>query len=250
MYPFERDRDRGGGGGGRGPRGRGRDPPPKVIRIDQKPVELHKAEQRWMPAKERMKDLSEMDKATEDLYRKFQAILNKLTPQKFQSLAEQALTLTINTEERLKGVIDKIFTKALEEPNFSIAYANLCKVLSPLKVDVSVDGKKKITTFRRVLLTKCQQEFEKDKKDDEEREEMLVAIEKAETEEKRKELVAELKVMETKARKRSLGNIRFIGELFKLKVSSQFCQLQLNHSNNKPDTNGTEESVGIREVRG
>ena len=44
-----------------------------------------------------------------------------------------------------------------------------------------MDEKTKVTTFRRVLLTKCQQEFEKDKKDDEEREEMLSAIEKAET---------------------------------------------------------------------
>ena len=37
------------------------------------------------------------------------------------------------------------------------------------------------TTFRRELLTKCQREFEKDKKDDEEREKMLVAINEAET---------------------------------------------------------------------
>ena len=56
-------------------------------------------------------NLSEVDKATQELYRKFQAILNKLTPQKFQSLAEQALELQIDTEERLRGVIDKIFTK-------------------------------------------------------------------------------------------------------------------------------------------
>ena len=230
-------------------------------------VELHKAEQRWVPAKEMLKDMSEEKKVTAELYRKFQGILNKLTPQKFQSLAEQALDLKINTEERLKGTIDKIFTKvhctctvyvsntlyihdctclqlhtctctvctvytrkhvcmykyrythcthmytctcihhnmyactvymyactlytcvyvyssilqALEEPNFSIAYANLCKVLSPIKVEWTVDGKAKFTTFRRVLLTKCQQEFEKDKKDDEDREERLVAIEKAET---------------------------------------------------------------------
>ena len=45
----------------------------------------------------------------------------------------------------------------------------------------SVDGKTKLTTFRRVLLTKCQQEFEKNKKDDKEREEMLATIEKADT---------------------------------------------------------------------
>ena len=67
-------------------------------------------------------------------------------------------------------------------PKYGIAYANLCKVLSPLNVDrVLPDGKAKSTNFRRVLLTKCQQEFEKDKKDDEETEKMLKAIEAAET---------------------------------------------------------------------
>ena len=65
------------------------------------------------------------------------------------------------------------------EPKFRIAYANLCKVLSPIKVEWPHDGKTKVTTFRRVLLTKCQQEFYK--KDDEEKERMLAAIEQAET---------------------------------------------------------------------
>ena len=55
--------------------------------------------------------MEEEEKATEDLYRKFQGILNKLTPTKFQTLAEQALTLNIDTKERLSGCIDKIFTK-------------------------------------------------------------------------------------------------------------------------------------------
>ena len=51
---------------------------------------------------------------TDELFRKFQGILNKLTPQKFQNLAEQALQLKIDDEERLKGCIDKIFTKVRE----------------------------------------------------------------------------------------------------------------------------------------
>ena len=38
-------------------------------------------------------------------------------------------------------------------------------------------------------------------------------------EEKRKQLTEEMEEAATKARRRSLGNIRFIGELFKLKVS-------------------------------
>ena len=82
--------------------------------LQQKVVELHKAEQPWVPAKEQMKEMSEEEKITAELYRKFQSILNKLTPQKFQALAEQALLLKIDTEERLKGVIDKIFTKVCE----------------------------------------------------------------------------------------------------------------------------------------
>ena len=51
------------------------------------------------------------DLQTEELYRKFQGILNKLTPTNFQKLAEQALKLDITTEARLSGCIDKIFTK-------------------------------------------------------------------------------------------------------------------------------------------
>ena len=50
------------------------------------------------------------DRETEELFRKFQGILNKLTPQKFQNLAEQVLQLKIDNKERLEGCIDKIFT--------------------------------------------------------------------------------------------------------------------------------------------
>ena len=70
----------------------------------------------------------------------------------------------------------------MEEPSFSVAYANLCKVMSPIKVEfVSEEGMTKHTNFRRMLLTKLQKEFEKDKKDDENLETMLKEIEKAKT---------------------------------------------------------------------
>lgn len=57
------------------------------------------------------------------------SILNKLTPQMFQQLMKQVTQLAIDTEERLKGVIDLIFEKAISEPNFSVAYANMCRCL-------------------------------------------------------------------------------------------------------------------------
>ena len=49
----------------------------------------------------------------QELYRKTTSILNKLTPQKFQTLLTQILQLEIDSEERLKGVIDLIFEKVL-----------------------------------------------------------------------------------------------------------------------------------------
>ena len=70
-------------------------------------MELRKAEVRWIP---RGIEYTEAG-PTEQLYRNFRAILNKLTPQKFQSLAEQALKLEINTEERLSGCVDMIYKK-------------------------------------------------------------------------------------------------------------------------------------------
>ncbi len=79
-------------------------------------VDLHKAAKPWMPVRavEPERPLTEEEKTTQEIYRKFQGILNELTPQKFQALAEQALKLEINTEERLRGVIDKIFTNVGE----------------------------------------------------------------------------------------------------------------------------------------
>ena len=70
--------------------------------------------------------------------------------------------------------------QAIQEPKYSIAYANLCKVMSTIKVELPSEerGEQKFLRFRRVLLTKCQQEFEKDKKEDEKRENMLDAIKK------------------------------------------------------------------------
>ncbi len=75
-------------------------------------VELRKAEVRWTRprVRDRRAEMEAEAAKTEKLYRKFQGILNKLTPTKFQSLAEQALKLDISTEERLAGCIDRMYT--------------------------------------------------------------------------------------------------------------------------------------------
>ncbi|KAK7912534.1 hypothetical protein WMY93_012745 [Mugilogobius chulae] len=101
---------------------------------------------------------------TQELFRKVRSILNKLTPQKFNQLMKQVTDLTIDTEERLKGVIDLVFEKAIDEPSFSVAYGNMCRCLAMLRVPT--DKPNTTVNFRKLLLNRCQKEFEKDKVDD------------------------------------------------------------------------------------
>ena len=65
---------------------------------------------------------------------------------------------------------------------YSEVYANLCCVLAPLAVStVNAKGKPETITFKHLLLSQCQQEFEKDKQEDEERKTMQKGVETAET---------------------------------------------------------------------
>ncbi|CAN7946332.1 unnamed protein product, partial [Ixodes hexagonus] len=153
----------------------------------------------------------------QDLYRRVRGILNKLTPQKFQSLVEQVRNLEINSEERLNKVIDLVFEKALDEPNFSVPYANMCKHLAMFEVPMSSNGTEKVN-FRKLLLLKCQKEFEKDKGEDIRKAEQRKKIEEAATEEEKAKIREEMADEEKRSKRRSLGNIRFIGELYNLNM--------------------------------
>lgn len=96
-------------------------------------VQLKKSENAWKPTRnvgtEENEENDLESSKTQDLFKRVRSILNKLTPQKFQQLMKQVMELNIDTEERLKGVIDLIFEKAISEPNFSVAYANMCRCL-------------------------------------------------------------------------------------------------------------------------
>uniref|UniRef100_A0A8B9RE72 Eukaryotic translation initiation factor 4 gamma 1 n=1 Tax=Astyanax mexicanus TaxID=7994 RepID=A0A8B9RE72_ASTMX len=185
-------------------------------------VQLNKAEKAWKPTLKRAGRAEDDDPETirtQELFRRVRSILNKLTPQMFQSLMKQVTELTIDTEERLKGVIDLIFEKAISEPNFSVAYANMCRCLMGLKVPTT-DKPGVTVNFRKLLLNRCQKEFEKDKDDDEIFEKKQKELDAATGEEKQR-LKEELEEAKDKARRRSLGNIKFIGELFKLKMLTE-----------------------------
>ncbi|XP_059187653.1 eukaryotic translation initiation factor 4 gamma 1-like isoform X2 [Centropristis striata] len=236
----------GGGGGGRGPppgMGIGVGGPRRSQQMQRKEhqrkiittmslgedIQLNKAEKAWKPsvkkprnrpAEETPADNESGDQQTQELFKRVRSILNKLTPQKFQQLMKQVTELTIDTEERLKGVIDLTFEKAISEPDFSVAYANMCRCLMGLKVQTT-DKPGVTVNFRKLLLNRCQKEFEKDKDDDEIFERKQKELEAASVAEEKQRLSDELQDAKDKARRRSLGNIKFIGELFKLKMLTE-----------------------------
>lgn len=178
---------------------------------------------------------------TEVLCKKVRGILNKLTPEKFEPLLEQIQALNIDTTEKLSHVINLVFEKAIDEPNFSAAYAMLCKNLTKPLEDKEAedkvrkdkeDSERKIAgekvepsppaqapTFKKELLNKCQKEFDHNVADENAIQSKLTHItndmNNASETNRKMELRAQLDEEERKLRRRSVGTVRFIGELYR-----------------------------------
>lgn len=164
-------------------------------------VKLRETENAWKPTRLNQVEKSEEDAKTEALYKKVRSVLNKLTPQKFGTLVDQVRQLPIDTQDRLQGVIDLVFEKAIDEPNFAVEYAMLCKELQTLVVK-NADGSTEqpqqaqnanqqqpaSDNFRKLMLTKCQNHFEKTSFDENMHNERIKEIEECTDLERKKEL--------------------------------------------------------------
>uniref|UniRef100_A0A452E1U6 Eukaryotic translation initiation factor 4 gamma 1 n=1 Tax=Capra hircus TaxID=9925 RepID=A0A452E1U6_CAPHI len=174
-------------------------------------IKLNKAEKAWKPSSKRTaadKDRGEEDadgSKTQDLFRRVRSILNKLTPQMFQQLMKQV------TQNVSKGSLTSSSRRPFQNPTSPWPMPTLPTTEKPT---VTVN-------FRKLLLNRCQKEFEKDKDDDEVFEKKQKEMDEAATAEERGRLKEELEEARDIARRRSLGNIKFIGELFKLKMLTE-----------------------------
>ncbi|DBA73185.1 TPA: hypothetical protein ACH3X1_011264 [Trebouxia sp. C0004] len=200
-------------------------------------------------------------------------LLNKITPEKFEKILADIIAVGYETEETESGLIDQVFDKALTETTFCEIYADLCFQLNNLLPSFepeSQDGKKRTNTFRKQLLNKCQEEFEKGaaameavearekaeqakSKEEKEQEQAEAAeasgseseVASSDTAERRDgqeegEIVAPPPVVDKKtqrlqarraaaqaaadelrARQRALGNIQFIGHLYRKKMLTE-----------------------------
>ncbi|KAL3861765.1 hypothetical protein ACJMK2_007786 [Sinanodonta woodiana] len=163
-------------------------------------IELHHAKDPWKPKCLAARiDHGEVDIRSDELCKRVRGILNKLTPQTFQILVARMQSLKIDTETCLRNVIDIVFET----------------------FKVPADSKQGVVNFRALLLTRCQREFEKAISSEKEFDSKRKEIEKATMEKEKQEMIENLEYEEKKVKKRSSGNIRFIGELFKLKILTE-----------------------------
>lgn len=198
------------------------------------PVEkLKRSEHGWKRNKE-------ADDEITGKVKKVRSLLNKLTLEKFDKIFKQIIEIEINSYELLDRIVKEIFEKTLFEPEFSGMYAELCRQLDihladPLRKSDILDPQGKQISFKTILVNNCRDEFTSfaasAESKDEEKEENT-SSEQASTEEVKKKTSAEEKeeaeLRATKAKRRMLANVRFIGELFlkdllREKVIHRYC---------------------------
>lgn len=155
------------------------------------------------------------------ILRKIRGVLNKITPEKFEPLCQEIINIGIYSPALLNGIAVLIYEKAVDEHRYSSLYANLCRRLwfeapnfdkfaQPAKYQPTSTSltsqpvpSQKSDTFRRFLIAKLQEKFE-------------TRYKKLNIYESKENLTTDEEEQRAKAKHHVLGNIKFIGELYRL----------------------------------
>ncbi|CAD7935333.1 unnamed protein product [Amoebophrya sp. A120] len=193
------------GGGYKGSKGKGKDigkdggkPGDDYYYDEREAAPQQIADSRRAPAPEPARPVvvktEEEVKAT---LKKIKGILNKLSPQKFDSLADQ-LKEVITCPDDVEMFAEQIFDKVVKQHNFLELYTDMCVRLNSWCQEgtiASVDPK----SFRSILLNRCQSSFEK-------------YLHEPEPNLEATEMHSQLEV-ETLYKKCMLGTVKFVGKL-------------------------------------
>ncbi|OTB20426.1 hypothetical protein K445DRAFT_17703 [Daldinia sp. EC12] len=186
-----------------------------------KPTSIAKAAQAAAPAPAAQSGL--LDPSM--VQRKVKAALNKMTPENFDRISDQILQIAGQSKDETDGrtlrqVIQLTFEKATDEAHWASMYAKFCKrmleTMSPEIRDENIkDRNGQVVSggalFRKYLLNRCQEEFERGWK---------VSLPEPKEGQDKKTLEAAMLSDEyyiaAAAKRRGLGLVQFIGELYKL----------------------------------
>ncbi|CAG8924712.1 unnamed protein product [Penicillium salamii] len=160
--------------------------------------------------------------APDVVQRKVKAALNKMTPEKFDRIAGQILEIVSQSKDEsdgrtLRQVIQLTFEKATDEAHWAPMYAKFCKsMLESMSADIKDENIRDRngtvvaggSLFRKYLLNRCQEEFERGWK--------VNLPDKPEGTTEEAAMMSDEYYIAAAAKRRGLGLVKFIGELYKL----------------------------------
>ncbi|THC99681.1 hypothetical protein EYZ11_000842 [Aspergillus tanneri] len=160
--------------------------------------------------------------APDVVQRKVKAALNKMTPENFEKISGQILEIVSQSKDETDGrtlrqVIQLTFEKATDEAHWASIYAKFCKrMLESMSLDIKDENIRDKngnvvaggSLFRKYLLNRCQEEFERGWKVN------LPPKPEGQTEEAA--MMSDEYYIAAAAKRRGLGLVKFIGELYKL----------------------------------
>lgn len=236
----------------RGPREKEDDTPAKPAE-DVKP--LVPSANRWVPrSRQKTTEVKTAPDGTvlldkEDVERKVKSALNKLTLEMFEPISEQMLDIAKQSRHEedaatIKQVISLTFAKACDEPYWSSVYAQFCaKMVKEIPDDIkdvsilTKSGEPAIggDLARRILLATCQSEYEKG------------WVDKLPTNPDGSPLEPEMMSDEyyamAAAKRRGLGLVKFIGNLYILNMLNDQVILHCLRDQSKNVTDPSEDSL-------
>ena len=181
----------------------------------------------------------------EMVQRKVKAALNKMTPENFERISDQILAITSQSKDEADGrtlrqVIQLTFEKATDEAHWASMYAKFCKkMLETMSPDIKDERIKDRAgnvvsggpLFRKYLLNRCQEEFERGWANVAAAEPEDKEKEKADAERKPGEaaMLSDEYYIAAAAKRRGLGLVQFIGELYKLGMLTERIMLECVH---------------------
>lgn len=186
--------------------------------------------------------------------RKVKAALNKMTPEKFDKISDQILEIAAQSKDETDGrtlrqVIQLTFEKACDESHWSSMYAKFCsRMLATMSTEIKDENVRDKhgnpvvggALFRKYLLNRCQEEFERG---------WEVNLPEAPEEGKEAALLSDEYYIAAAAKRKGLGLIQFIGELYKLGMLTlrimHECVLKLLDFEGLPDEAAIESLVKL-----
>jgi translation initiation factor 4G len=251
-------RGRGGGGSRRGPGGNAQEAKAMPLTAGQAVKDLDRSQTGWKPTSIGAPPQAQQQQAghmpPDMVQRKVKSNLNKMTPEKFEKISDQVLEIAAQSKDETDGrtlrqVIQLTFEKACDESHWSSMYAKFCnRMLQTMSMEIKDENVKDKhgnpvvggALFRKYLLNRCQEEFERG---------WEINLPDAPEDGKEITLLTDEYYVAAAAKRKGLGLIQFIGELYKLGMLTlrimHECVLKLLDFEGLPDESAIESLVKL-----